>query len=243
MRHVPRLVTCALLALVPALAAQPPSGSVVVEKNVEARMRDGVVLRADVYRPRRAGTLPGASRAHAVLEEPRTRRQLLPSPGRAGLRRGRAGHPRALHVRRHRACRTTRPRTATTRSSGWRRCPYVERPRRDVRRQLRRDHATDGRAAASAAPGRDLPVVVVQQPLRHGVSGRRVLSRRRPVVEPRPGADVRRRVLEPAVDRDGAIGLDRRTSAGASRRVAVARAAEDDRRDGAPRTRPATSRC
>ena len=36
------------------LAGQP----VVVEKNVEARMRDGVVLRADLYRPNRPGRFP-----------------------------------------------------------------------------------------------------------------------------------------------------------------------------------------
>jgi putative CocE/NonD family hydrolase len=58
MRHVPQLVTCALLALVVALDARQPSGSVVVEKNVEARMRDGVVLRADVYRPAGEGKRP-----------------------------------------------------------------------------------------------------------------------------------------------------------------------------------------
>ena len=51
MRHVARLVIGAFLALVVVLAARQPSGSVVVEKNVAARMRDGVVLRADVYRP------------------------------------------------------------------------------------------------------------------------------------------------------------------------------------------------
>ena len=42
MRHGPRLVTSALLAVVALPDAQPPSGGVVVEKNVEARMRDGV---------------------------------------------------------------------------------------------------------------------------------------------------------------------------------------------------------
>ena len=62
MRHVLWLVTCALLALVPVLDAQPPPGSVVVEKNVEARMRDGVVLRADVYRP------PGQGKRPALLQ-------------------------------------------------------------------------------------------------------------------------------------------------------------------------------
>jgi len=46
----------ALLAAAVALRAQ--SGSILVEKGVEARMRDGVVLRADVYRPDTTARLP-----------------------------------------------------------------------------------------------------------------------------------------------------------------------------------------
>lgn len=40
--------------------ATPPAGGfeVFVEKNVPARMRDGVLLRADVYRPDTTGTFP-----------------------------------------------------------------------------------------------------------------------------------------------------------------------------------------
>ena len=48
-------------------------------------MRDGVVLRADVYRPPGEGQAPGAAAAHAVLQESRAAAQLLPSPGRAGF--------------------------------------------------------------------------------------------------------------------------------------------------------------
>ncbi len=49
----------ALLPLLSApLAAQRPTGPVVVEKNVPATMRDGVVLRADIYRPDRPGSFP-----------------------------------------------------------------------------------------------------------------------------------------------------------------------------------------
>jgi len=44
-----------ILAIAIAVAVDP---SVVVEKNVEARMRDGVVLRADVYRPEVPGRYP-----------------------------------------------------------------------------------------------------------------------------------------------------------------------------------------
>ncbi len=51
----------ALCALATPAARQAPS-DLVIEKNVEARMRDGVVLRADVYRP------PGAGRRPALLQ-------------------------------------------------------------------------------------------------------------------------------------------------------------------------------
>lgn len=39
-------------------AAAPATATVTVERSVEARMRDGVLLRADVYRPDRPGRLP-----------------------------------------------------------------------------------------------------------------------------------------------------------------------------------------
>ena len=49
-----------LWASVPLSSDQPQGGApeVVVEKNVEARMRDGVILRADVYRPKAEGRFP-----------------------------------------------------------------------------------------------------------------------------------------------------------------------------------------
>lgn len=50
------------VAVVARPSAQPASGTLIVDKNVEARMRDGVVLRADVYR------LPGAERRPALLQ-------------------------------------------------------------------------------------------------------------------------------------------------------------------------------
>ena len=43
-----------LTSILLAIAAHP----VVVEKNIEATMRDGVVLRADIYRPDEAGRFP-----------------------------------------------------------------------------------------------------------------------------------------------------------------------------------------
>ncbi|HSC29191.1 MAG TPA: CocE/NonD family hydrolase [Vicinamibacterales bacterium] len=63
-------------AAAPAASRQQAAGEhpVVVEKNVEARMRDGVVLRADVYRPRTPGRFP-------VLLQ---RTPYSKSPGRVG---------------------------------------------------------------------------------------------------------------------------------------------------------------
>ncbi len=50
------LALCALAT--PSARQAPPAGDIVIEKNVEARMRDGVVLRADVYRPVSPGRRP-----------------------------------------------------------------------------------------------------------------------------------------------------------------------------------------
>jgi putative CocE/NonD family hydrolase len=60
MRHV--ILVCAA-ALAATLQASPPQRAgaaedAVVEKNAEARMRDGVILRADIYRPPDAGKHP-----------------------------------------------------------------------------------------------------------------------------------------------------------------------------------------
>jgi putative CocE/NonD family hydrolase len=51
------LTLCAAMGL-PALAAAAESHEVVVERNVAAKMRDGVTLRADVYRPKAEGKFP-----------------------------------------------------------------------------------------------------------------------------------------------------------------------------------------
>jgi hypothetical protein len=45
------VASVAAMLLAVRVAAQAPVPSIVVEKNVEAKMRDGVILRADVYRP------------------------------------------------------------------------------------------------------------------------------------------------------------------------------------------------
>jgi len=54
-----RTITASIAALLAAaVALRAQSGSILVEKGVEARMRDGVVLRADVYRPDTTARLP-----------------------------------------------------------------------------------------------------------------------------------------------------------------------------------------
>lgn len=55
----PRYVTAAILAFAGmALVRAQPSPSIKVEKNVAAKMRDGVILRADIYRPDTTLQLP-----------------------------------------------------------------------------------------------------------------------------------------------------------------------------------------
>src|SRR5262245_60306197 len=50
-----RLVLTGLVTVTTPVLAQP---RIIVEKNIPARMRDGVILRADVYRPDTADRLP-----------------------------------------------------------------------------------------------------------------------------------------------------------------------------------------
>ena len=56
------------------LAAQ----DLVVEKNLEARMRDGVALRADAYRPVTNSKLPALRQRTPVLLEPGRQQRVLP---------------------------------------------------------------------------------------------------------------------------------------------------------------------
>ena len=58
MRSILLLVTCSLLGLVTAGPQAGQAAGIVIEKNVAATMRDGVVLRADVYRPAATGRRP-----------------------------------------------------------------------------------------------------------------------------------------------------------------------------------------
>lgn len=58
MQRLALLFALALVAVPSARQAAGPVADLVIEKNVAATMRDGVVLRADVYRPRGAGKRP-----------------------------------------------------------------------------------------------------------------------------------------------------------------------------------------
>ena len=58
MRRILPLLTCAILGLVASRPSAQLATDIVIEKNLEARMRDGVVLRADVYRLRTNGRRP-----------------------------------------------------------------------------------------------------------------------------------------------------------------------------------------
>ena len=51
MRRILLLLACSLLCLTAAGPRAEQAAGIVIEKNVAATMRDGVVLRADIYRP------------------------------------------------------------------------------------------------------------------------------------------------------------------------------------------------
>ena len=183
-----------------------------------ARMRDGVVLRADVYRPDTPGACPAllqrtpyskndrgadaagsaaiAARGYVVVVQDTRGRYTsdgVARPARRGRRRLRLGPVGGDAARR-------------------------QRPGRDVRRQLPRHHAARGRDRSGRRPRGAVPGLVLQPPPRHGVPGRRVLPERRASWNLGQAMDVRRRVLTPAVDRDGPIGLDAAERAARARR-------------------------
>jgi predicted acyl esterase len=71
---------------------------VLVERNIAAPMRDGVMLRADIYRPD-TGSIPCPPAAHPVFEG--LGRRLRTSAGVTWLCRRHSGFERTIHVRRH----------------------------------------------------------------------------------------------------------------------------------------------
>src|SRR6059058_177583 len=97
------LKLCGLVALVAGLvsAGNPTSSAadqpyeVTVERGVAAKMRDGVVLRADIYRPKADGKFP-VLLAYPLQQGGRLR--VWPESGGARLRRDHPGRARALHL-------------------------------------------------------------------------------------------------------------------------------------------------
>ena len=214
--HLSLSFACVALCALGANAQQPPSG-IRVEKNVAAAMRDGVVLRADVYRPATPGSYP------ALLQ-----RTPYSKNDQGAARRFSAIAARGYVV----VVQDTRGRYTSDGVA----IPHDEaddgydsvavgveaaggqRQGRDVRRQLSRHHAARWRRRCSPpAPRRAVPAVVVQPPPRHGVSGRRVLSERRPVVEPRTGD----RRAPPRCSRRQRIGTARSVSIASRARCSV----------------------
>jgi predicted acyl esterase len=174
----------ALLSAAVVLRAQ--SGSIVVQKGVEARMRDGVVLRADVYRPDTTARLP------ALVE----RTPYSKNPGNQdNIFRRLASRGFVVIVQDTRG-RYTSDGVARPHDEGeggydtieWAaQLPYVNGRVGTFGGSYSATTQLLAAPAAAAAPFGHLPVVFVQQPLRHCVSGRRLLSCRRAIVESRAG--------------------------------------------------------
>src|SRR5437870_11198055 len=51
-------VLCVIAALTCAIAQQPPISDFILEQNVAIPMRDGILLRADILRPKGGGPFP-----------------------------------------------------------------------------------------------------------------------------------------------------------------------------------------
>ena len=206
-------------------------------------MRDGVILRADVYRPAGDGPVSGAPAAHAVFEALRGRRQRLPrrSP-RQGFVVDRAGHARPLHVGRRgpparrgrgwlrhhgvgaHACRTPTARSGCSAEAIWRR-----------RNCSRRRCSAEGLVALFPSSSYNSRYDMVFQGgafyLNDGLGwnlGQMMDVRRRMFT---PDVESRRR------DRDGR----KESRAGLPQRLAVARAAQDDGRARARKVRAGLS--
>ncbi len=83
MRRLALLFTLAALAA--PTAQQAPAADLVIDKNVEARMRDGVVLRADVYRPSGPGRRPALLQRTPYSKHPETADSQFHRLARAGF--------------------------------------------------------------------------------------------------------------------------------------------------------------
>ena len=195
-------------------------------RSADARRRDpaGRCLPAGRRHP-----AAGAAATHAVFQASEVADNNFRVLAAQGLRGDRAGHRGPLHVRGRGPPARRGRRRLRHRGVG----PHVavqQRQGRDVRRQLSGDDATAGGDRSARRPGGAVSGLVLQQPLRHGVSGRCVLSERWPGLEsrtddgrPAPGVHAGRE-SEPRHRNDQG---DVR---GLPQPLAVARAAQDDGR-------------
>ena len=211
-------------------ARQPVADTVIFEANVEARMRDGVILRADVYRP--AGDALGircCCNARRIRSTPR-------SPTTTSASLARKGFVVIVQDTRGRYMSEGVARPHDEADDGFdtvawaRTLPYGN---GKVGMFGGSYLATTQLLAATEAPDGlrgAVPGLVVQQPLRHGVPGRRLLSERWPGLESR--ADDGR--AAPGVHAGRESGRRHRDDQGDVRGLpqplAVARAAQDDGR-------------
>ena len=218
-----------------------PAPKILVEKNVEARMRDGVVLRADVYRPDTTERLPALLQRTPYSKNPGQDGRPVPPPRCTRLRRRRAGYARALHVRRRRAAARRGRGRLRHRSSGRRRCPTSNGRVGTFGGSYSATTQLIAATAAAAASGRDVPGVLVSTAATTWSSraarstsptGCRGISARAPTCG---AARISRRSI--ATVRSA---LNETGAAAVRDELAVARAAQHRGRDGgAPRTRPA----
>ena len=108
-----------------ALAGCTSAARVQVDRDVAVPMRDGVVLRADIYRPARGGPVPGPRLSHALRQAQRGARAIAftGKPSSAAMRSSCRTCAAAMPRTGTSIPTGRKARTATTRSSGRRRRP------------------------------------------------------------------------------------------------------------------------
>ena len=144
----------------------PPRNDIRVDNLVPVRMRDGVTLYADVYRPLGEGRYPvivsrtpySTERFPSAFEAARLLRA-------ARLRLRVPGHPRAPRVRGTLGALLRRREGRLRHGRVGREAAVVERQGRHAGRLLPGAEPVAGRAGRAAQPGHDLPDGVLDQPL------------------------------------------------------------------------------
>ena len=181
-----RTLCLAVFAAATLAIAQTPD--IVFERDVAMKTRDGVTLRADIYRPQADGKFPVLLAAHALQQAATTPASALGAPQR-GFVVIVAGCARPLHLRRRVVPLQARDRRRLRHRRMGRRASLLQRQGRHVRRLLRRRHADARRHRPSAASRRHLSRRHRQQLSRKlDLPGRRVRAVVQRVVDLRPRA-------------------------------------------------------